>query len=55
VNGGTGVDHTAGQSFGTVNALRLRNGLTRIHQTYRKFFEQTNAQNKGKFVSIHQV
>jgi len=51
VNGGTGGDHTAGQSFGTVNALCLRNGLTQIHQIYRKLLAHTSAQNKDKFVS----
>jgi len=51
VNGGTRGDHTAGQSFGTVNALYLRNGLTQIHQIYRKFFAHSSAQNKGKIFS----
>jgi len=51
VNVGTGGNHMAGQSFGTVNALYLRNGLTQIHQIYRKFLAHNSAQNRRKIFS----
>jgi len=51
VNGATGKDHTAGQMFGTVNAVYFHNGPTKIKQIFRNWFAHISAQNEGKIVS----
>jgi len=51
VNGGTKGDHTAGQSFSTINARNLCNSQTQIPQINKKFLKQPNAQNGGKIIS----
>jgi len=51
VNGGQGETTRQDKFVGTVNALYLPNGPTQIHQIYRKFLENTPAQNGGMIVS----
>jgi len=48
VNVETEGDHTAGQIFGTVIALYLRNSQTQIYQMYIKFLAQPSAHNGRK-------